>query len=73
MSVYVDEIREYKYVSGRAKRYGIHWSHMMADTLDELNTMADLIGLSRKWLQDNHNPPHYDITPPKRRSGISMS
>lgn len=41
--------------------------HMVADTLEELHTMAQKIGVRRKWFQ-NHNPrrPHYDICQSKR-------
>lgn len=32
--------------------------HMVADTLDELNSMADVIGVNRKWFQDYPRHPH---------------
>lgn len=56
MTVYVDDVRH---------RYGrMVMCHMWADTLDELLTMADRIGVRRKWLQQ---PPkaswvHFDIS-----------
>jgi len=40
--------------------------HMVADTLDELNSMADVIGVNRKWFQDHPKHPHYDISRMKK-------
>jgi len=40
--------------------------HMVADTLDELNSMADVIGVNRKWFQDYPRHPHYDISRMKK-------
>lgn len=80
MAVYVDQIREHKNVSGRAKRYGNRWCHMMADVIEELYEMADLIGLSRKHIQnypsvsrfDKETIPHFDLTPSKRRMAVDL-
>lgn len=56
MTVFVDDVR---HGFGR-----MVMCHMWADTLDELLTMADRIGVQRKWLQQ---PPkaswvHFDIS-----------
>ncbi len=52
MSVYVDNARN---------KYGrMFMSHMMADTLEELHTMALEIGVAQKHFQDGKRP-HYDI------------
>lgn len=56
MSVYVDDVR---HPFGR-----MIMCHMWADSLDELLTMADRIGVARRWLQQ---PPkaswvHFDIS-----------
>jgi len=40
--------------------------HMFADSLDELNDMADKIGVSRKWFQRRPGFNHYDICKSKR-------
>lgn len=40
--------------------------HMVADTLDESNSMADVIGVNRKWFQDYPRHPHYDISRMKK-------
>ena len=43
MAVYVDDMRAN---FGRMKM-----CHMIADTIDELHTMADRIGVARRWFQ----------------------
>jgi hypothetical protein len=51
--------------------------HMLADTLMELQAMADHIGADRDWLQvSNGGIPHYDVpwgdwrVPPRRQHAI---
>ncbi|MEE9584756.1 MAG: DUF4031 domain-containing protein [Candidatus Brocadiales bacterium] len=45
--------------------------HMIADTKEELLDMADTIGVSRKWLQDEGNyREHFDISKGKRGLAI---
>ena len=63
MAVYVDNVRI---------RYGrMIMCHMIADTSEELNNMADLIGVSRRWRQNSGtNREHYDICLNKRASAI---
>lgn len=69
MSVYVDPPVAYEqepngYV-GHSRKIS-RWSHMIADTLDELHTMAAKIGLRREWFQGDH----YDLVPAKRDLAI---
>jgi hypothetical protein len=67
MPVYVDDMKaQFRY---RGRVYIM--SHMMADTLAELHTMADTIGLPRKYLQDVPSGVHYDITQAKRALAIT--
>lgn len=40
--------------------------HMVADTLNELHEMADMIDLSRRHFQKKNSRPHYDISKNKR-------
>lgn len=62
MSVYVDNAR---------LPYGrMLMCHMVADTLDELHAMADLIGVDRRWFQANASTPHYDICLFKRQQAV---
>lgn len=66
MSVYVDRV---------AIGYGrMIMRHMIADTPDELHTMADRIGVARRWFQ---SPPkasfwHYDIAKSKRDLAVTQ-
>lgn len=68
MTVYVDDMHLYPMGQfGRMKM-----SHMIADTLDELNAMADKIGVSRRWLQDVPSGAHYDVAMSKRSLAVSF-
>lgn len=65
MTVYVDNVRH------RYRR--MIMCHMWADTLDELLSMADHIGVQRKWLQ---SPPaaswtHFDISLSAKEKAIT--
>jgi hypothetical protein len=62
MTVYVDDMRA---PFGR-----MVMCHMMADTLAELHAMADRIGVARRWFQDTHSGPHYDIALSKRALAV---
>lgn len=54
MSVYVDDMR--------AKFGRMTMCHMIADSTDELLTMADRIGVARKWIQKpGTRLEHFDI------------
>jgi hypothetical protein len=64
MSVYVDTMR--------AKFGRMVMCHMIADTIDELHTMATAIGVRRKWFQDRAGMPHYDICIAKRALAVSF-
>lgn len=60
------------YVDNYKGRFGrMTMCHMVADTLNELNTMADLIGIPRHHLQrDGHRVTHYDICMSKRTLAV---
>lgn len=69
MTVYVDDM--YLRPMGRLGR--MKMSHMVADTLEELNAMADKIGVARKWIQDadmGHGWVHYDVSMQARQKAI---
>lgn len=66
MAVYIDDCKlEY----GR-----MLMSHMWSPDIDELNAMADKIGIKRKWLQLPKNGrdyfTHYDVCQSKRELAI---
>lgn len=62
MAVYVDNMK---------RRYRtMVMCHMLADTLGELLTMADQIGVQRKWLQTPVTRPHFDICMTKRALAV---
>lgn len=66
MSVYVDDMEA---PFGRMKM-----CHMYADTHEELVTMADAIGVNRKWIQYPGHPvkEHFDIALSKKRIALSL-
>lgn len=63
MSVYVDDAQ---IPYGRMKM-----SHLVADSLEELHAMAELLGL-RRWFQARASFPHYDICLSKREMAIEL-
>jgi Protein of unknown function (DUF4031) len=75
VTVYVDDARTPAQVGSIKGR----WSHLSADTKDELHAFAARIGLRRSWFQDKPNPftgaPgvhwHDDVTDSKRRAALA--
>lgn len=67
MSVYVDDMLRLATV-GRIRS---RWSHLFADTTDELVTFAELLGLRREWIQHpGTHREHFDLTASKRDEAI---
>lgn len=66
MAVYVDDAR----LAWRGKR----WSHLTADTLEELHGFAARLGLRREWFQEGSRfeTHHYDVTDSKREYAIFL-
>lgn len=64
MTVYIDNAR---IAFGRMRM-----SHMVADTLDELHTMAAAIGMRREWFQGDASTPHYDVSITRRERAIEL-
>lgn len=73
MTVYVDDMfRKTTVPNGRRSVSG-EWCHMEADTREELDAMADKIGLRRSYIQKPGHPvyEHYDVTRPMRARAIA--
>jgi hypothetical protein len=69
MSVYIDDMRMYATVGTLSAR----WSHLTADTKEELHAFAERLGMRRSWFQDKPNGLwHYDVTDNKRKRAIAM-
>ncbi len=68
MTVYVDHAA----ISATIGRYRpAKWSHLMADTVEELHEFARQIGLHREWFQDHPRFPHYDVTETRRKAALA--
>jgi Protein of unknown function (DUF4031) len=63
LAVYVDNMR--------AVYRGLTLCHMMADTLAELDAMADRIGVGRGWFHDSVAGAHYDIALSQRALAVA--
>lgn len=64
MTVYVDDMR--------AKFGRMVMCHMIADSTEELNAMADRIGVARRWIQkDSTYREHYDVCLSARAKAVA--
>lgn len=70
MTVYVDDMR----MQATVGRLTARWSHLQADTLEELHEFAARIGMRREWFQPGSRPEaaHYDVTDPRRAHAIQL-
>lgn len=76
MTVYVDNFRAPAVMGGVRGR----WSHLTADTQDELHTFAARLDLKREWFQGRCKMGrcepcphwHYDIVDSKRQTAIQL-
>lgn len=64
MSVYID--------SANIKYGRMVMCHMIADTLDELHTMAEAIGMKREWFQDKGKFMHYDVCKMRKKKALEL-
>jgi hypothetical protein len=60
--VFVGE-RKYKYRN-------MYMSHMIADSLEELHNMGNLLNIDKKHFQNKKHKPHYDICQSKKQKAI---
>lgn len=69
MTVYVDDMLR----PARVGRVQSRWSHLMADTRQELLDMAAELGLRREWIQHaGTHREHFDLTEPKRLQALGF-
>ena len=69
MTVYVDDMRRRAKISGA--RTAI-WSHMFADTPQELQNFARQLGLRPEWLQHAGTyREHFDVTDTVRQQALN--
>jgi hypothetical protein len=75
MTVYVDDAS----IPATAGRNSSRWSHLFADSQEELHTFAAQLGLRREWFQPGSpvagQPSpfwHYDVTAGKRAQAIRL-
>jgi Protein of unknown function (DUF4031) len=64
MPVYVDDA----HIPWRGRR----WSHLVADTPEELHATAAELGLRREWAQDKGRTLHYDLPESLRARAIDL-
>jgi hypothetical protein len=54
------------------KKYG-KWSHMTADTEEELRSFAVMLGLRLNWIQKAGTPDvHFDLVPTRRAAAVRL-
>src|SRR6266487_6591438 len=80
MAVYVDDSNIQATVPNGRARHTSQWSHLFADTQQELHEFAEKLGLRRSYFQpgrprgDGSPSPHwhYDLTAGKRQQAIRL-
>ena len=73
MTVYVDDASIQADVPNAGRTISSRWSHLMADSLEELIAFATgPLGLRLAWLQDKKSGVHFDVTAGKRWQAIRL-
>lgn len=73
MPVYVDDMRMQADVPNGPRVVSGRWSHLMADTDDELHEFAARLGMCRGWVQYPGTwKSHYDLTDSMRQRALRM-
>jgi hypothetical protein len=68
MAVYVDDA----HIPAKVGNLDRCWSHLMADTPEELHVFAAQLGLKRSWFQDHKPFWHYDVTDGMRQRALAL-
>ena len=73
MTVYVDNMRVYAIADrGSGRPVAGRWSHLMADSPDELAGFAARLGLRPEWVQFHGTArEHYDVVEAVRRRAVA--
>lgn len=73
MTVYVDDMRRPARPVGYRGRGTPRWSHLMADTHEELVDFAHQLGLNLAWIQHQGRPTeHFDVTDNVRTKALRL-
>jgi hypothetical protein len=71
VTVYLDDWRQRAHLGPVDDR----WSHLVADSDDELHEFADRMGMRRAWFQDKPGRPHhahYDLPERAREEAVAL-
>jgi Protein of unknown function (DUF4031) len=71
MSVYIDDWRQ----CARLGPVEDRWSHLVADSDEELHRFALCLGMRRSWFQSNERRPHqghYDVPERLRNDALEL-
>ena len=73
MTVYVDNAGVVASVRNGNRIHHSSWSHLMADSREELVEFAvKKLGLRRQWLQNKPSGVHFDVTLGKRMRAVQL-
>jgi Protein of unknown function (DUF4031) len=68
VTCYVDTVRDYPTAGLRYTRF----CHLLADTRDELQAMADALGIPRQFFQDHPWRWHHDLPEHLRARAVEL-
>ncbi|HEX3793544.1 MAG TPA: DUF4031 domain-containing protein [Acidimicrobiales bacterium] len=71
LTVFVDDWRQRATIRGRTDR----WSHLLADSEEELHALAEQLGIPRRGYQRHRRSPalnHYDLPERYREQAIEL-
>lgn len=74
MTVYVDDMRMQATVPNGNRKVSGRWSHLMADTEEELIDFAvNKLGMNPKWIQHPGQPDvHFDVVESRRQQALKL-
>lgn len=72
MSVYVDNMRMQASVPNGVHMVNGRWSHMFADSTQELDEFALKLDLNPSWKQNSRGFIHYDLVESRRKQAVLL-